>query len=84
MAQTEILRARVDSTRKKRVERILHDLGLTPAQAVNLFFAQIELRRAIPFPLSVESNSDILPPIQQVAKLWDDLDSEDFSGLDPR
>ena len=35
-------------------------LGLTPTQAVNLLFAQIEQRKAIPFPVAV-SNSDVLP-----------------------
>src|SRR2546426_1176446 len=34
MPKTAILRARVDSRRKARVERILSQLGLTPTQAV--------------------------------------------------
>ncbi len=84
MSQTAILRTRIDPRRKARVEKILDRLGLTSSQAVNLFFAQIERRKAIPFTLSLEDNADILPPIQQVAKVWDTLDGEDFSYLDPR
>lgn len=84
MPETAILRTRMDPRRKARVEKILGQLGLTPSQAINLLFAQIELRKAIPFALSVGDNSDILPPIQQVAKVWDELDGEDFSRLDPR
>ena len=61
MTQTAILRTRVDPRRKARVERILSQLGLTPTQAVNMFFAQIEQRRAIPFSVTVEDNSDVLP-----------------------
>ena len=84
MSQTAILRTRIDSRRKARVEKILLQLGLTPSQAINLLFAQIERRKAIPFPLTLEDNSDILPPIHQVAKVWEALDDEDFSVLDKR
>lgn len=83
MPKSEILRTRVDSRRKARVEKILSQLGLTPAQAINIYFAQIERRKAIPFPISAD-NSDILPPIEQVARVWDQLDNEDFSHLDKR
>lgn len=83
MAKSAILRARIDTRRKARVEKILEGLGLTSSQAINLFFAQIERRKAIPFALALD-NSDILPPTRQVAKVWDQLDSEDFSHLDPR
>lgn len=84
MPKTSILRARVDSRRKARVEKILADLGMTPTQAINIYFAQIERRKAIPFPLAVGDNSDILPPIEQVARIWNALDNEDFSHLDKR
>jgi antitoxin component of RelBE/YafQ-DinJ toxin-antitoxin module len=57
-------------------------LGMTSTQAVNMFFAQIECRKAIPLPITVEDNSDIAPPIEQVAKVWGDLDQTDFSYLD--
>jgi len=84
MPQSAILRTRMNSRRKARVEKILEGLGLTPSQAVNLFFAQIERRKAIPFALALDDRADILPPIEQVAKVWDGLDDEDFSHLDPR
>jgi DNA-damage-inducible protein J len=84
MPKTAIVRARVDSRRKARVERILSQLGLTPTQAVNMLFAQIERRRAIPFPVAIGENDDILPPIDQVARVWGQLDEEDFSHLDKR
>jgi hypothetical protein len=34
--------------------------------------------------LAVDDNSDILPPIEQVARIWSTLDDEDFSHLDKR
>jgi addiction module RelB/DinJ family antitoxin len=84
MANTAILRTRIDARRKARVERILAQLGLNSGQAVNILFAQIERRKALPFNVALDQNSDILPPIEQVAKVWNDLDQEDFSHLDTR
>ena len=57
---------------------------MTTTQAVNMFFAPIERRRAIPFNLSVGDYSDIAPRIEQVAKVWSDLDQTDFSHLGQR
>jgi DNA-damage-inducible protein J len=84
MSATAILRTRIDPRRKARVEKILDQLGMTSTQAVNMFFAQIERRKAIPFPVAVGDNSDILAPIEHVAKVWGSLDQEDFSHLDKR
>jgi addiction module RelB/DinJ family antitoxin len=69
MRSTAILRARIDRRRKARVEKILDQLDITPAQPVNMFYAQIERRRAIPFPVAVEDNSDVRPPIEHVARV---------------
>ena len=52
---TAIVRTRVPARRLQRAERILHQLGLTPADAVNLLLAQIELRRGLPFEVSLGS-----------------------------
>lgn len=84
MSETAILRTRIDPRRKARVEKILGRLGITPTQAVNMFFAQIERRNAIPFPVAIGDNTDIAPPIEHVATAWGELDQEDFSHLDRR
>lgn len=46
---TVIVRTRVPVRRLRRAERILHRLGLTAADAVNLLLAQIEIRQGLPF-----------------------------------
>ncbi len=69
MSRTAILRARIDPRRKARVEKILARLGLTTTQAVNIFFAQIERRKGIPFPLTAEDNSDLLPSDEHYAAI---------------
>ena len=84
MSETAILRTRIDPRRKARVEKILDQLGMTSTQAVNMLFAQIERRKAIPFLVTTEDNSDIAAPIEHVASVWGRLDQEDFSSLDKR
>ena len=80
MPKTAIIRARIDSQRKARVSKILDELGITPSQAINMFYAQIERRRGIPFPVVV-GETDSVPPIEHVARSWNDLDNENYSHL---
>jgi addiction module RelB/DinJ family antitoxin len=61
MPPSTILRARVDSTRKRRAESVLRKLGVTPAQAINMLYAQIELRKGLPFMVTERENADLLP-----------------------
>ena len=46
--------ATVPVKRLRSAEKILQKLGLTPADAVNILFAQIEIRRGLPFEVSME------------------------------
>jgi addiction module RelB/DinJ family antitoxin len=50
---TTILRTRVPARRLQRAERILHKLGLTPAEALNMMLAQIEIRKGLPFNVAL-------------------------------
>ena len=49
-----LLRARVPARRLKKAEKILDRLGLKPSDAVNMLFAQIEMRNGVPFDLTTE------------------------------
>jgi hypothetical protein len=40
--------------RLQRTEKILHRLGITPAEAVNMLLAQIDLRKGLPFDIRLE------------------------------
>jgi addiction module RelB/DinJ family antitoxin len=64
MPPSTILRARVDSKRKRRAESVLRKLGVTPAQAINMLYAQIVLRKGLPFMVTEWENSDLLPSIE--------------------
>jgi addiction module RelB/DinJ family antitoxin len=60
MAKTTLLRARVDIERKKRAEKILGRYGLTPAQAINVFYAKISETNGLPFDLRPSETEDLL------------------------
>ena len=46
---TEQVRYRIDRNLVKRAEKICDDLGMTPTQAVSMFFAQLVKLGALPF-----------------------------------
>ena len=60
MAKTTLLRARVDSGRKSRAEKILGRYGLTPAQAINVFYAKVAETNGLPFDLRPSETSELL------------------------
>jgi addiction module RelB/DinJ family antitoxin len=60
MARTTLLRARVDIKRKNRAEKILGRYGLTPAQAINVFYAKVEETNGLPFDLRPSETADLL------------------------
>jgi addiction module RelB/DinJ family antitoxin len=76
-----LVRARIDPKRKRNAEAILGKLGISPGQAINMLYAQIELKRGLPFQVMVDDNSDVLAPIEQVAESWSKLDDTDYSYL---
>lgn len=56
ISKTELFRARIDRGRKERTEAILKRYGLTPGEAVNVFFAKIEEVGGLPFDLRPEAD----------------------------
>jgi addiction module RelB/DinJ family antitoxin len=59
MAKTTLLRARVDFARKARAEKILGRYGLTPAQAINVFYAKVTETNGLPFDLRPSETEDL-------------------------
>ena len=54
--------------RLRRAERILHKLGLGPAEAVNMLLAQTELRKGLPFDVRMISKP--LLSAEEQAAAW--------------
>lgn len=69
MASSTLFRARVPSDRLKRAEKIFSRLGIKTSDAFNMFLAQVELRKDMPF--SITTNPDRLIPTADQGKIWD-------------
>lgn len=81
MAKTDTLNIRINPELKKQVEETLNDLGLTMAEAVNIFFKQIIMTESIPFAIKKPKlNAATIRTIEEakleknVSKEYDDLD----------
>jgi DNA-damage-inducible protein J len=53
MTKSETIRARVAPDLKHKAEAVLHRLGLTPTEAITLFYRQVTLHRGLPFPVRI-------------------------------
>lgn len=53
MAKTTTISVRMDAGLKNDAENILVSLGLTPSQAINVFYKQITYQNGLPFPVKV-------------------------------
>jgi len=53
MSQTAVVHARIDAATKNATEKILETLGMTPTEAIRLFYRQIALRKEFPVELHV-------------------------------
>ncbi|MDN5510909.1 MULTISPECIES: type II toxin-antitoxin system RelB/DinJ family antitoxin [unclassified Acinetobacter] len=67
MRKTEVYQIRLDSQEKKHAFAVFKQLGITPAQAVRLFFRQVVLTKSIPF--SIENQNINLDQLNRIRKL---------------
>lgn len=68
--ESTLFRARVDAVHLEKARRVLSRLGMTPGDAVNVFFAQVALRKDLPFV--VTANPQRLQSDQEQLKAWED------------
>lgn len=67
MRKTEVYQIRLDSQEKKQAFAVFKQLGITPAQAVRLFFKQVVLTKSIPF--SIENQNINLEQLIKLRRL---------------
>ena len=53
MAKSEMIRARVEPALKHEAESVFDKLGMTPTEAITLFYKQVTLYRGLPFPVRI-------------------------------
>ncbi|MFM8981773.1 MAG: type II toxin-antitoxin system RelB/DinJ family antitoxin [Spartobacteria bacterium] len=51
--KTSAVHSRIEPETKKTAEGILRKLGLSPTDAIRLFYTQITLRNGLPFPVCI-------------------------------
>jgi DNA-damage-inducible protein J len=57
MNKTAIVHARIEPQTKNRAEGVLKRLGMSPTEAIRLFYTQICLRRGLPFPVHIPNET---------------------------
>ncbi|HRY91458.1 MAG TPA: type II toxin-antitoxin system RelB/DinJ family antitoxin, partial [Candidatus Gracilibacteria bacterium] len=55
MSKTAMIRARIEPELKAKGEKALKAMGLTPTQAITIFYKQITIQKAIPFEVKLEA-----------------------------
>ena len=76
--KTEMVRARISPDLKNRTEAIFDSLGLTPSQAVVLFYKQVELHNGLPFSVKMP----VKPPLDISTMTREEFDAELQKGYD--
>ena len=64
MAKTAMIRARVEPELKQEAEKVFTTLGLSPTDAITLFYKQTALNNGLPFELRIP-NEETLAAVRQ-------------------
>jgi DNA-damage-inducible protein J len=81
MSKTVTISAKVEPNLKRKVEKILNQLGLTTAQAITLFLKQMELQQSLPFEVKIPKIPNQLT-IQAIEESQDLEKLEHFKTVD--
>jgi DNA-damage-inducible protein J len=57
MEKSATIHARIEPKTKKKAEGVLKRLGMSPTEAIRLFYNQICLRGGIPFPILIPNET---------------------------
>jgi addiction module RelB/DinJ family antitoxin len=69
MTKSVLFRARVPADRLKKAEKVFARLGMKASDAFNIFLAQVELRKDLPF--AVTSKPEPLLSTAEQGKAWE-------------
>ena len=73
-----VIHARIEPETKHSAERVLHGLGITPTEAIRIFYHQISLRGGLPF--AVEIPNECTASVLNKSSRGEEVDS--FDSLD--
>ena len=70
MAKTETLHVRIDPNLKLSAEITLKQLGLSTADAINIFLRQVILTGGLPFPVKLlKPNAETIAAMEEARKI---------------
>jgi len=78
MIKSATIHARINPDTKAKAETILHQLGMTPTEAIRLFYAQITLQNGLPFAVTIPNDLTAAT----LTKSYRDEEVEEFDSLD--
>ena len=76
--KTSAVHARIEPQTKEKVEEILRNLGLTPTEAIRIFYKQISLRGGLPFSVAIPNKLTV----STLEKSRRGEDVQDFESLE--
>ncbi len=78
MAKTAMIRARLEPDLKRDAETVFSTLGLSPTEAITLFYKQVTLHHGLPFEVRIP-NAETRDALQQAARREE---LTEYAGLD--
>lgn len=75
MAKTEMIRVCVEPELKSQAEDVFSELGLSPTEAITLFYTQVTLHRGLPFAVGIP-NAETIKALRR-ARTGEDLTEYD-------
>jgi len=57
--KTAAIHSRISPDIKERAEAILNQLGLSPTEAIRMFYTQITLRNGLPFEVEIPTSATV-------------------------
>lgn len=76
--KTAVVHARIEPQTKRKAEGVLHKLGLTPTEAIRIFYRQITLRGGLPFNVAIPNDLTATT----LAKSREGKEVREFDSLD--
>ena len=76
--KTATIHARIEPETKLKAEKVLRKLGVSPTEAIRIFYRQITMRNGLPFP--VEIPNDLTASTLEKSKRGEGI--SEFDSLD--
>ncbi|MFO7936627.1 MAG: type II toxin-antitoxin system RelB/DinJ family antitoxin [Kiritimatiellia bacterium] len=76
--KTAVIHARIEPQIKQKAEGVLQNLGITPTEAIRIFYRQISMRGGLPFAVEIPNECTA----KTLEKSYKGKDVVEFDSLD--